>query len=229
PTPPWIYHPAQSGVSYLPMRQVPFNGPATVPAWVHEPPARKRVCVTLGFSNRESHGIEASAHALLEAMADLDVEVIATFDARQLGTSASLPGNVRVATFVPLGVLLPTCSAIVHHGGPGTFATALEHGTPQLIIPSAYWHIKWWSAIAAANGLEDRGAGIYVADSDNVTAQGLRMDLIQVLENPAFARNADQLRVELAGRPSPNEIVPLLDKLTAEHHPTMRKGRESHL
>jgi glycosyltransferase (activator-dependent family) len=217
PAPPWIYHPAGAGLHYVPVRTVPFNGPATVPDWVYEPPTRKRVCLTLGFSNRESHGIEASPRQLLEAVADLDVEVIATFDKRQLG-AADLPGNVRVVDFVPLNVLLPSCSAIVHHGGPGTFATALEHGVPQLIVNGTYWHVKWWGSVAAANGLENRGAGVYVADGDNLTAEVLRRQLLRVLEDPAFARNADRLRIEQAGRPSPNEIVPALERLTAAHH-----------
>jgi UDP:flavonoid glycosyltransferase YjiC (YdhE family) len=197
---------------------VPFNGPATVPDWAYEPPTRKRVCLTLGFSNRESHGVEASPRDLLEAVADLDVEVIATFNERQLGSMAGLPDNVRVVDFVPLNVLLPSCSAIVHHGGPGTFGTALEHGVPQLIVNGTYWHVKWWASVAEANGLEDRGAGVQVADGDNLTAEELRKQLVRVLEDPAFARNANQLRIELAGRPSPNEIVPQLERLTAEHH-----------
>jgi glycosyltransferase (activator-dependent family) len=217
PAPAWVYHHADAGVHYLPMRPVPFNGPAAVPDWVHEPPARKRVCVTLGFSTREGHGVEAPAPALLEAVADLDVEVVATFDKRQLDTSVRLPDNVRVVDFVPLGALLPSCSAIVHHGGPGSFATALEHGVPQLIVPNTYWHIKWWAAVAEANGLERRGAGVYVADSDVVTPERLRADLVRVLEEPEFARNAERLRIEAAGTPGPNEIVPVLEKLTAEH------------
>ena len=107
-------------------------------------------------------GVEASPRELLEAVADLDVEVIATFNERQLGGTADLPDNVRVVDFVPLGVLLPSCSAIVHHGGPGTFATALEHGVPQLIVNGVYWHTKWWGSVSMANGLEDRGAGVHV-------------------------------------------------------------------
>jgi hypothetical protein len=45
----------------------------------------------------------------------------------------------------------------------------------------------------------------------------LRKQLLRVLEDPSFARNAELLRIEWAGRPSPNEIVPLLETLTAEH------------
>lgn len=218
PAPSWIYHPDHAGVNYLPFRQIPFNGPAEVPDWIHEPPARKRVCLTLGVSNREGHGVEVPPRELLEAVADLDVEVVATFNERQLGgNTENLPDNVRVVDFVPLSVLLPTCSAIVHHGGPGSFTTALANGVPQLIVNGTYWHVKYWGSISAADGLESRGAGIHVADGDNLTAEVLRKQLLRVLEDPSFARNAELLRIEWAGRPSPNEIVPLLETLTAEH------------
>ncbi|MEV0155441.1 activator-dependent family glycosyltransferase [Micromonospora sp. NPDC050686] len=217
PAPPWVFHPADAGVHYVPMRPVPFNGPATVPDWVHEPPTRKRVCLTLGVSNREGHGVEASPRDLLEAVADLDIEVVATFNERQIGGTSGLPDNVRVVDFVPLSVLLPTCSAIVHHGGPGSFATALEHGVPQLIVNGTYWHVKYWGSIAAADGLESRGAGVHVADGDNLTPEKLRKELLRVLEDPSFARNAEQLRIESAGQPTPSELVPLLEKLTAAH------------
>jgi UDP:flavonoid glycosyltransferase YjiC (YdhE family) len=214
PAPPWMFH-ADAGVHYLPMRALPFNGPSSVPAWVLDPPERSRVCMTLGFSGRESHGLEASPQDLLDAVADLDVEVVATFDARQ--APDKVPDNVRLVDFVPLGTLLPSCSAIVHHGGPGTFATALEHGVPQLIVPGRYWHIKWWGGVAEANGLEDQGAGLYLADSAHITPQLVREGLLKILDDPSYGRNAERLRREWAGLPSPNEIVPALERLTAEH------------
>ncbi|WP_091673378.1 activator-dependent family glycosyltransferase [Amycolatopsis marina] len=217
PAPSWVFHPAGAGLHYVPFRQVPFHGPATVPSWVEEPRTRRRVCVTLGFSHREAQRPEAASDNLLEAVADLDVEVVATLDAKQLGSLSRLPDNVRAVEFVPLTALLPSCSAVVHHGGPGTFATAVEHGVPQLIVPGTYWHIKWWGPIGQANGLEDRGAGVYVADADQLTPALLRDQLVRVLDDPSFGRNAARLRTEAIGTPSINEVVPMLEKLTREH------------
>jgi glycosyltransferase (activator-dependent family) len=215
PSPEWIHHPR--GVHHLPVRSIPFNGPVQSPAWVYDPPERRRVCLTLGFSHRESHGIEASAGELLEAVADIDAEVIATFNAKQLDSFTTVPGNVRLVDFVPLTTLLPTCSAIVHHGGPGSFTSALENGVPQLIVPGTYWHEKWWGPVAFARGLEDRGAGAYVADSDQITAELLRTHLLRVLDDPSFAAAAARLRTERLGTPAPNDLVPLLERLTARH------------
>lgn len=223
PMPPWVWRPA--GVHYVPMRHVPFNGPATTPEWLHEPPARTRVCFTLGLAHREDdHGIAASADDFFEAVADLDIEVVATLNAKQLGSGGQVPDNVRVVDFVPLNVLLPSCSAIVHSGGAGTFAGAVEHAVPQLIVPNVYWSEKWWGSVAMANGVQDQGAGVYVADADQLTADELRKQLVRVLDDPTFAENAARLRTEMLGMPSPNDVVPVLERLTAAYRDPTRES-----
>lgn len=214
-TPPWIWQP--QGPHYVPMRNVPFNGPAKTPRWVYERPERRRVCISQGISHRDatiSGG--SSSHDLLGAVADLDVEVIATLNAEQIG-SAKLPDNVRAIDFVPFTELLPTCAAIIHEGGAGTCASALEHGVPQVIVPGDFKTEKWWAPVVIADGLESRGAGVYACNAGALTADVLRDSLKRVLEDPSYARNAAQLRTEVRAMPSPNEIVPTLEKLTAEY------------
>jgi rhamnosyltransferase subunit B len=49
-----------------------------------------------------------------------------------------LPELVRYVPFAPFRKLLPMCGAIVHHGGIGTTAAALESGCPQLVLPLAW-------------------------------------------------------------------------------------------
>jgi glycosyltransferase (activator-dependent family) len=216
PMPSWIWRP--DGVHYLPVRHLPYNGPSTIPNWLSERPTRRRVCMTLGMSHREAEAGKApEANNLFDAVADLDVEVVATLDARQLGSVGTLPDNVRAVDFVPLNALLPTCSAIVHSGGAGTFASALEHGVPQVIVPHDFRTQKWWGPVAMADGLEARGAGVYAANADMLTADGLRDSLKLVLEDPSFAANAAQVRTEVRAMPSPNDLVPALEKLTAHY------------
>lgn len=73
------------------------------------------------------------------------VDVCETLDARGLLLSshtgvipARLPPRVRHFDFAPFRQLLPLCGAIVHHGGIGTTAAALEAGCPQLVLPLAW-------------------------------------------------------------------------------------------
>jgi UDP:flavonoid glycosyltransferase YjiC (YdhE family) len=49
-----------------------------------------------------------------------------------------LPPRMRHCAFAPFRQLLPLCAAIVHHGGIGTTAAALEAGCPQLVLPLAW-------------------------------------------------------------------------------------------
>ncbi|MFF5265347.1 activator-dependent family glycosyltransferase [Actinomadura viridis] len=201
-------------LQYVPVRHVPYNGPATVPGWLREPPKRPRVCLTLGVSLREIVGEDqVSVGDLLEAVAELDVEVVATLNDDQLADVRHVPGNVRTAGFVPLNELLPTCSAIIHHGGFGTLQSALVHGVPQIVIPT-----DLWDNIPKADKLHESGAGLARAP-EGLTAAAVRDMLVRVLEEPSFAANAARLRTELLGRPTPADIVPLLERLTEENRP----------
>jgi rhamnosyltransferase subunit B len=50
----------------------------------------------------------------------------------------NLPPSIRYFRFAPFRQLLPLCGALVHHGGVGTTAAALEAGCPQLVLPLAW-------------------------------------------------------------------------------------------
>lgn len=50
----------------------------------------------------------------------------------------ALPYGVRHWKYAPFSALLPQCAALVHHGGIGTTAQALNAGCPQLIMPMAH-------------------------------------------------------------------------------------------
>ena len=214
--PPWTWH--VPGVHYLWMRSAPYNGPSVVPDWVLDEHERKRVCITLGLSFRDLNA-GASTADLLEAVADLDAEVIFTVGKDPETALPRVPANVRAVEFVPLMALLPTCSAVVHHGGYSTFISALEHGVPQLIVPGKFGNDKFWGPMAMIDGLEEQGAGLYVSEPDQLTPDVLRDKLLRVLKDPTFAHNAARLRAQSYELPTPNDIVPAIERLTAQHRP----------
>lgn len=201
------------GHHYVPVRFVPYNGQAEVPGWLREPPKRRRVCLTLGLSFREVMGGDrVSVTELLEAVAGLDTEVVATLDEGQLAGIRQVPDNMRAVGFVPLNELLPSCSAIVHQGGFGQLQTAMAHGVPQIILPNQKWDTR-----SRARQIDAAGAGLHVADAARFGTAELRSMLKRVLDEPSFAANAAKLREEMAGTPTPSDIVPVLERLTAEH------------
>ncbi|BDM71235.1 glycosyl transferase [Streptomyces nigrescens] len=211
PGPSWMRLPVNRRC--VPVQHVSYNGRAVVPEWVKQPSQRRRVCLTLGLSHREVlGGNRLSVATLLDAVADVDAEVVATLSADQLGSVTQVPDNVRVVDFVPLNELLPSCSAVIHQGGTGTMQTALALGVPQVIVPGDLWDTK-----LKAQRLHDSGAGLAATDASRISAKELRDMLVRVLEEPSFARTASELRRRSLAVPTPAGIVPVLERLTALH------------
>ncbi|WP_189786416.1 activator-dependent family glycosyltransferase [Streptomyces capitiformicae] len=196
---------------YVPVRHIPYNGPSVVPDWLREPPKRRRVCLTLGLSFRDVQGGgQASASTLLEALAELDAEVVATLSPEQLAAVGTLPDNVRAVDFVPLNELLPSCSAIVHHGGYGTWQNALVHGVPQVLVASDVW-----DGVPRAELIDEAGAGLTLpADA---APEKIRDAVARVLDDSAYAEKAAALGAEIRATPAPTDLIPELERLTAAH------------
>ncbi|MFD7957347.1 activator-dependent family glycosyltransferase [Streptomyces ardesiacus] len=205
PTPSWMQF--RLPLPYLPVRLVPFNGPTTAPDWVREPAARPRVCLSLGMSGRDQLGGDLlSIGGLLDALADFDIELVATLDSRQLAGTSALPDNVRPVDFVPLNDLLPTCAAAIHHGGFGTVGSVLTHGVPSITIPA-----PWWDETDLGRRIAARGAG-FLMDPHRPDLDALRDHLRRLLDDPSFTARAADVRADLLATPSPHDLVPELER-----------------
>jgi glycosyltransferase (activator-dependent family) len=211
PMPPRMRLPA--AVRYIPIRRVPYNGAGRLPEWLHERPNRPRVCLTLGIGGRGrqfSRETGVSLQDLFDSVATMDIELVATLEDDQRAQLRNIPDNVRVTDYVPLDLLLPTCSAVVHHGGGGTFATAVAHRVPQIITP-----LPFWGEQAIARFVEEQGAGLTI-DSEHFSAKALCEQLLRVLNEPSFQRGADALYREMLATPGPNDLVPVLERMAAQ-------------
>jgi UDP:flavonoid glycosyltransferase YjiC (YdhE family) len=216
-------------------RYVPYSSAAVMPDWLHRPTDRPRVALSLGVSTREyRRGDWGRAGKLLHALSDLDVEVVATLNANQLADLAGqIPDNVRVIDYLPLRQLLPTCAAVIHHGGPASTAAASAMNVPQLVCDTEERSRNYGvraaeglriellcerqiTASAAARYVTSTGAGARLDHQTQSVAQ-LRDTIQQVIEDPRVRAGADRVREEWNAPPSPAAIVPLLERKTAEH------------
>ncbi|RKT54688.1 activator-dependent family glycosyltransferase [Saccharothrix australiensis] len=199
------------GLDYLPLRYTPYGGPATVPDWLWAPPERPRVALTLGLSLAvEIDRYAVDVQGVIDAVADLDVELVATVHDSQRHTLTSIPDNVRVVPYVPLHHLAPTCAAVIHHAGAGTLATTTLHGVPQLALP---WE---FDEPMIADGLVRSGAGLALPATE-ATGAAVRERLRGLLDEPAFRQGAGRLRDEMLAMPDPHEVVLRLEELAGKH------------
>ena len=190
---------ARDGVSWWPMRFVPFNGGAVVPEWALEVPQRPRICVTLGTVVPIMTGT-SNLSVVIEALGGMDVDVVLAAGEMDLTDLGTLPDNVRSAGYLPLSTFLPGCSAIVHHGGSGTTAAPLHYGVPQLVLPA------FADNPMSAQRVVDRGVGLS-HDPSTVDVAGVREMVQRLLDDPAFATAAREVAAEMATQPNPTEVI----------------------
>ncbi|SFB25774.1 glycosyltransferase [Amycolatopsis marina] len=212
------------------MRWIPYSWQTPLPSWLKSRAERPRVALTLGVSQREFlKGGWDYVPTLLDAASGIDIEMVATLNATQLVDVSQVPGNVRTVDYVPLNQLLPTCSAIIHHGSSGTLAASCTAGLPQLITDhpqvvaeavtddeGGMGATKHTSSIVGARYITSRGAGAIV-DIANPSAEVIRKQILDVLAKPSFRIGAARVRDDYLAMPSPSEIVPTLERLTAAH------------
>lgn len=194
----------------LDVRYVPYNGPGVVPDWLGEPAPRPRICVTWGHTAANALGDDAAQpyRAAVEAIADLDVEILVITTAEQIELLGVLPGNARAEASVPLQLVLPHCAAIVHQGGDGTTFTAAVAGVPQLGIT------RKPDAELGIGRLDTIGAGVHLPfqrlRDDPARAEVIRGSVDKLVSDSAYREAANLLRAEIESRPPPSKIVPAL-------------------
>ncbi|MEA3019288.1 MAG: hypothetical protein QOI47_812 [Actinomycetota bacterium] len=96
------------------------------------PPDRSLVVVSLGTTDMEEGPV---LQRVLDALASLPVDVVATAG-EHLDTSAlRVPANARVTGFIRHAALLPHADVFVGHGGLGGIMAALAFGVPIVTLP----------------------------------------------------------------------------------------------
>lgn len=191
-----------------PIRFVPYNGTAIAPDWLAAEPARPRIGLTWGTLLDSVAGQRYSpAPDIADAVAELDIELVVSVTTAQRAAFLPARPNVRVLDHpLALHLLLPSCQAVIHQGGAGTTMTAMAAGLPQLIVPQIA------DQDFNAQQLASTGAG-RVVPGDQVTADRIRAELTALREDPTAGAAAEKLRQDSETRPTPAEIVPILEHL----------------
>ncbi|MDQ7803498.1 DUF1205 domain-containing protein [Amycolatopsis sp. A133] len=193
-------------VRTLAMRYVPYNGPGAAPGWLLEPPARPRVCVTWGTSTTRICGAgRFGVPQVLDALAGLDVDVVAAISAPERELLADRPG-VRVVSDLPLHLVMDSCDLVIAQGGGGTLMTAACAGVPQLLLPLLTDQLYNSRRLAAS------GAGIMLTGA---ATGDIREAAGALLGDPRYRRAAAGLRDEARAQPAAGEVVRALERLTA--------------
>jgi len=176
-----------------PCPRLPLRMVAPVRSSVAVRPDRAQVLLTFGTV---FHRDVAMVADLARKVARLPVDLVVTSGPGvDPADFEPQPANVRVVLFMPLADVLPTCAAVVTHGGSGTVLATIAHGMPLVFVPQGADHFLNAERVGAV------GAGI-LADVETVTE---RLEL--VLRDPGYRQEAGRLGDEMAAMPPPAFVV----------------------
>jgi UDP:flavonoid glycosyltransferase YjiC (YdhE family) len=200
--PPSLHIPAISDLKAIqPIGQAKSVVSAGALPWLDEFDDRPIVYVSLGTVWNRNVGV---FEALLEGIRGERLNVVVTVgsnnDPSMLGPQ---PPNVVVRGFIPQGLLLPRCSAVITHGGAGSALGALSFGLPLLVVPQSADQFYNATLISAA------GAGEWLAPAD-LNPDAVRSALSRVLGDPKHREAARRIKEEFDAMPQPAAVRPRL-------------------
>jgi MGT family glycosyltransferase len=152
------------------------------------------VYATFGTTVSARPGRDSIFQIALDAVADLDVEVLLTtgrqFDISSLG---KIPDNAIVRNFIPQAAVFPHAAAMICHGGSGTLLGGFASGLPQVIAPQSA--DQPYNADLTQAG----GFGLHVNAS---SADEMHHAVRRVLSDPDIAESVSRLRDEMRSMPA---------------------------
>jgi UDP:flavonoid glycosyltransferase YjiC (YdhE family) len=80
-------------------------------------------------------GQAALIERVCDAVAGLDVDAVLTLGGGVEPSAMRIPASIEVVLDADHDLLMPSCAAVIGHGGLGTVLRALAHGMPQLLLP----------------------------------------------------------------------------------------------
>lgn len=167
-----------------------WSGPAEPAARPHVP--QQLPVVLASLSTTDFPGQQQTLQNILDAAADMPIRLVLTTGPAVDPGSLHPPANAEVHGFIPHRDILPTCSAVVGHGGHSTAAQALAHGLPMVIIPMhpLLDQPMVGKAVAAS------GAAIVLPKK--ASPDSIAVALTRILEDPSYTAAATVIAERLA-------------------------------
>jgi MGT family glycosyltransferase len=175
---PFEYPRSDWPASVLAIGPCPWDPPtpsAEAPAWLAGVD-RPLVLVSTSSEFQDDGRLVTTA---LEALADEDVEVIATLPSAEL--PRSVPANARVERFVAHAPILERAACAITHGGAGATQKALAAGVPVCVVPFGRDQLEVARRVAVA------GAGTRLP-APRLNAERLRRRVREAMTMRAGAR-----------------------------------------
>ncbi len=165
-------------------------GPLGVTRPTGADPAQGRPLVLLSFSTTVMDGQASLVRRVCDAIGSQEVDAILTLGPAVGVGDIPLPRNVNAVQYADHDQLLPTCGAVVTHGGLGTTLRALAHGRPLLLLPLGR------DQEFNAGRVAELGAGLHLPSA--AAPAEIAAALVELITGPQFSEAAERAAAAIA-------------------------------
>jgi len=191
---------------------------APLPSWAHElDGSRKVVLVTQGTV--ANHNFDLLVAPTLRALAnEPDVLVVATAGGRPIDAiPGPIPGNARLARYLPFEWVLPKADVFVTNGGYGSVNQAMSFGIPLVTAGLTEDKADVNARVAWS------GVGINLATNEP-TPQALHAAVRAVLGTPNYRSRASLMAGEFEAMDTRSEIARIVDQIVRSSNRETRQA-----
>jgi UDP:flavonoid glycosyltransferase YjiC (YdhE family) len=181
---------------------------APIPAWAHElDSSRKVVLVTQGTLANHNFGL-LIAPTLAALANESDLLVVATAGGRPIeAIPGPIPGNARLASYLPFEWMLPKVDVFVTNGGYGSVNQAMSFGIPLVTAGLTEDKADVNARVAWS------GVGINLGTNEP-TPQALHEAIRTVLDKPNYRLLASLMAEEFDGIDTRSEILRIVSQVS---------------
>lgn len=165
-----------------------------------------------------SHELELLQRAA-DALGRLPVRGLVTTGPAVDATVIRAPANVSVCRWVRHADVLPSCSAVLTHGGHGTVLKAMAAGVPLVVAPLGRDQPDNAARVVHA------GAGLWISKKAGVPA--VHDAIAKVMDEPRFRAAARQMAATLAAERDEALVVDELER-AAQKNAAQKNAALSH-
>jgi MGT family glycosyltransferase len=182
-------------------------GQVPLPPWAHELDGSRRV-VLVTQGTVANHNLNLLVAPALAALAEEpDVLVDATAGGRPVeAIPGPVPGNARLASYLPFEWLLPKVDVLVTNGGYGSVNQAMSFGIPLVTAGLTEDKADVNARVAWS------GVGVDLATNEP-TREALRVAVRTVLDEPRYRLRAVQMADEFAAIDTRSAILTVISEL----------------
>jgi UDP:flavonoid glycosyltransferase YjiC (YdhE family) len=174
------------------------------------PQLRPRVLASLSTINFP--GQQQVLQHILTAVDGMPLDLVLTTGPAADPASLEAPSNAVVHQYLPHNELMPTCSAVIGHGGHATMARALGYGLPMLILPMH----PLLDQPLVGKAIERAGAGITLRKT--AKPEQIRTALERLLREESYHTKAAEFGERLRQNNAATRAADRLLELTLNTH-----------